>query len=136
MMKCVLFVALLGYLNTVCALSYNYFDEMAQNYCAAKGTGWTFSLRRDCGGVGPTCNDICTSATTEILTTTRNQQTKVACFDALYINKHHNKLVDNPTLSQPDAGKVSFATYGYGGSGCSWRPNHCGPNYCCCRAFS
>lgn len=40
-------------------LSYNYFDEMAQNYCAAKTDGWVFSIRRDCFGVAPTCNEMC-----------------------------------------------------------------------------
>ncbi|XP_052283418.1 uncharacterized protein LOC127879949 [Dreissena polymorpha] len=55
--------ALLCFINIACAIdhyaiAYNYFDEMAQNYCAAKSDGWVFSLRRDCAGVGPTCNDI------------------------------------------------------------------------------
>ncbi|KAH3831580.1 hypothetical protein DPMN_104850 [Dreissena polymorpha] len=102
--------ALLCFLNIACAidhyaLTYNYFDEMAQNYCAAKGTGWTFSLRRDCGNVAPTCNDICESASAEILRIIYHQQHKVACFDAFEINKDHNQLLANPTISQPDAGK-------------------------------
>ncbi|KAH3892041.1 uncharacterized protein LOC127856847 [Dreissena polymorpha] len=132
--------ALLCFLNSACAidiygLSYNYFDEMAQTYCASKSDGWVFSLRRDCAGVAPTCNDICASASGEILRTISNQRNKVACFDAFNINKGHNQLRANPANSQPDAGKVSFATYGYGSGGCTWTPNHCGPNYCCCHAF-
>ncbi|KAH3746805.1 uncharacterized protein LOC127848491 [Dreissena polymorpha] len=132
-------VAILGCLDIACAidkygLSYNYFDEMAQNYCAAKGDGWVFSIRRDCN-VAPTCNDICASAKTDILRTINNQRTNVACFDAFRIIKDHRQLLPNPADSQPDAGKVSFATFGYGSGGCTWRPNHCGPNYCCCKAF-
>ncbi|KAH3869885.1 hypothetical protein DPMN_033058 [Dreissena polymorpha] len=118
-------------------LSYNYFDEIAHNYCAAKGNGWVFSLRRDCNGVAPTCNDICTSVKADMLTTINNQATKVACFDGIHIKKDHKTLLSNPAPgSQPDAGKLSLVTYGYGSGGCTWSPNHCGPNYCCCKAFS
>ncbi|KAH3705630.1 uncharacterized protein LOC127859368 [Dreissena polymorpha] len=133
-------VAILGCLDISSAidmygLSYNYFDEMAQNYCAAKGEGWVLSIRRDCFGLAPTCNDICTSAKIDILNAIDNQATEVACFDGIFIKKGHKQLLPNPYQSQPDAEKASLVFYGYGSGGCTWAPNHCGPNYCCCTAF-
>ena len=59
----------------------------------------------------------------------------VGCFDALSVQKNHVKLSIDTTFRQPDAGKVSMVTYGYGDDGCTWKPNHCGPNYCCCKAI-
>ena len=56
------------------SLSYSYFDEIAQSYCAASNKGWTFAIRRDCGGKAPTCNDICKRATEEILSSISHQR--------------------------------------------------------------
>lgn len=54
--------------------SYNYFDEMAQTYCASRFIpGWVFALRRDCA-TAPTCNDICTNAKEDILGTIGGQR--------------------------------------------------------------
>ena len=117
------------------SLSYSYFDEIAQSYCAASHKFWTFAVRRDCGGEAPTCNDICKTAKTEILAQIGNQRKNVACYDAFNIQKSHPVLRANPGYRQPDAGVVNMGSYGYGAGGCSWKPNHCGPNYCCCKAF-
>ncbi|KAH3830321.1 uncharacterized protein LOC127877379 [Dreissena polymorpha] len=110
-------------------LSYNYFDEMAQNYCAAKGEGWVFSIRRDCFGIAPTCNNMCAAAKTDILSAMGIQVTKAGCFDGVFIIKDHKQLLPNPVNSQPVAGRASLITYGYGVGACTWGPNHCGPNY-------
>ena len=59
----------------------------------------------------------------------------VECFDAINIKKNHVQLKIDTSGKQPDAGKVSMMTYAYGSGGCTWTPNHCGPNYCCCRAY-
>jgi hypothetical protein len=59
----------------------------------------------------------------------------VKCYDAFQIRKNHPLLKANPGVDQPDSGKVNMVSYGYGSGGCTWRPNHCGPNYCCCKAF-
>ena len=59
-------------------LSYNYLDEMAQTYCTSKNPApaYVFAIRRDCGGKAPTCNTICQSAKSEMLTTVNNQVKK------------------------------------------------------------
>ena len=59
-------------------LSYNYFDEMAQTYCASryKYPSFIFAIRRDCRGVGPTCNEICKQATAEAVKTIGGQRKK------------------------------------------------------------
>ena len=116
-------------------LSYNYFDEMAQSYCASNSHGFTFALRRDCGGRAPTCQNICKNAASSLLASIGNQRRNVACYDAFNIRKNHPLLAINPSHAQPDAGKLNMVTYGYGSGGCTWTPNHCGPNYCCCKAF-
>ena len=126
--------------NLVCGgekynLSYNYFDEIAQSYCTAANKFWVFAVRRDCNGVAPTCNDICNTATKDILTRIGHQNTRVACYDAFHIQQSHPVLRANPGPSQPDAGVVNIGSYGYGAGGCTWKPNHCGPNYCCCKAY-
>ncbi|XP_063413595.1 uncharacterized protein LOC134696004 [Mytilus trossulus] len=118
------------------SLSYNYFDEMAQTYCTSQGKGnWVFAIRRDCNGIAPTCNSICSGAKHDMLKSIKDQRNSVACFDAYQVRKQHAHLRHDSTNTQPDAGKVNMVTYGYGSKGCSWRPNHCGPNYCCCKAF-
>uniref|UniRef100_A0A7M5XBV8 Uncharacterized protein n=1 Tax=Clytia hemisphaerica TaxID=252671 RepID=A0A7M5XBV8_9CNID len=118
-------------------LSYNYYDEIAQSYCASryKQPAFIFAIRRDCAGVGPPCIEICKKATPEAIKTINYQQKNLACFDALSINKKHNHLAIDTTSRQPDAGRVAMTTYGYGMGGCVWKANHCGPNYCCCRAY-
>ncbi|CAG2201618.1 unnamed protein product [Mytilus edulis] len=107
-------------------LTYNY-DEMAQSYCASLSSGWVFALRRDCARGADTCNNICASAKNLILASVSNQRTRVSCFDAY--------RVDNPSTAQPDSNTVFLRTHGYGSGGCTWEANHCGPNYCCCKAF-
>ncbi|VDI30862.1 Hypothetical predicted protein [Mytilus galloprovincialis] len=119
-------------------MSYRYFDEMAQTYCSSQlqASAFVFAIRRDCGGIAPTCNDICKDAKDDMLNAIGQQRKDVACFNAINIRKDHAKLQLNPNHSQPDAGKISMITYGYGVGGCTWQPNHCGPNYCCCKAFN
>ncbi|XP_063415621.1 uncharacterized protein LOC134697340 [Mytilus trossulus] len=116
-------------------LTYNYFDEMAQSYCASRSLGYVFSLRRNCAGRANTCEEICAGAKTELLASINYQRKRVKCFDAYHISKYHSKLRDNPSSWQPDAEKVNLKTYGYGNGGCTWKANHCGPNYCCCKAY-
>ncbi|VDI53377.1 Hypothetical predicted protein [Mytilus galloprovincialis] len=116
-------------------LTYNYFDEMAQSYCASQSSGWVFALRRDCARGADTCNNICASAKNAILASISNQRTRVSCFDGYHVGKNHNRIRDNPSTAQPDSNTVIFKTYGYGSGGCTWKANHCGPNYCCCKAF-
>ncbi|VDH96404.1 Hypothetical predicted protein [Mytilus galloprovincialis] len=57
-------------------LTYNYFDEMAQSYCASQSSGWVFALRRDCARGADTCNKICASAKNAILASISNQRTR------------------------------------------------------------
>ncbi|XP_052089541.1 uncharacterized protein LOC127726268 [Mytilus californianus] len=118
-------------------LNYNYFDEMAQTYCSSRlpDPAFVFAIRRNCHGIAPTCNDICRDANDDMLNAINHGRKNVACFDAIKIRKDHTKLQINPNNVQPDAGKISTVTYGYGMGGCTWTPNHCGPNYCCCKAF-
>ncbi|VDI30859.1 Hypothetical predicted protein [Mytilus galloprovincialis] len=125
-------------LSTGYGMSYRYFDEMAQTYCSSQlqASAFVFAIRRDCGGIAPTCNDICKDAKDDMLNAIGQQRKDVACFNAINIRKDHAKLQLNPNHSQPDAGKISMITYGYGVGGCTWQPNHCGPNYCCCKAFN
>ncbi|XP_063419329.1 uncharacterized protein LOC134702192 [Mytilus trossulus] len=119
-------------------MSYRYFDEMAQTYCLSQiqASAFVFAIRRDCPGIAPTCNDICKDAKDDMLNAINQQRKDVACFNAINIRKDHAKLQLNPNHNQPDAGKISMITYGYGIGGCTWTPNHCGPNYCCCKAFN
>ncbi|VDI69773.1 Hypothetical predicted protein, partial [Mytilus galloprovincialis] len=118
------------------SLSYNYFDEMAQSYCASQGVGnWVFAIRRNCIGKAPRCDVLCRRAKKRILKAINNERNSVACFDAIQFRKQHARLQVDSSNAQPDAGKVNMVTYGYGNKGCSWKPNHCGPNYCCCKAF-
>ncbi|XP_060557428.1 uncharacterized protein LOC132717867 [Ruditapes philippinarum] len=115
------------------SLNYNYFDEMAQTYCASKSPGWVFAIRRNCDNA-PTCHDICASATSSILGSI-DRIDSVSCCDAVQIKKNHPVPKANSEEDQPDSGKVNLFSYGYGPRGCTWRPNDCGPNYCCCKAF-
>jgi len=57
-------------------LSYNYFDEMAQSYCASNSHGFTFALRRDCNGIAPTCQNICKKAANRLLASIGYQKRK------------------------------------------------------------
>ncbi|XP_035668727.1 uncharacterized protein LOC118410924 [Branchiostoma floridae] len=114
---------------------YNYYDELAQSICTAASSrpAYVFALRRDCQGTAPTCNDICRSARADMRAAINNQASVAECFDAVHVTKNRPSLLPNPTGLQPDAGRVGLVTYRYHQGGCSWRPNHCGPNYCCCR---
>ncbi|XP_053399738.1 uncharacterized protein LOC128557100 [Mercenaria mercenaria] len=116
------------------SLSYSYFDEIAQSYCASKGSGWVFAIRRDCKNA-PRCEEMCNNAKQEILEFISNQENSVSCFDAFHIIKGHPVLKANPSHPQPDSGKLNLGSYGYGSDGCRWKPKHCGPNYCCCKAY-
>uniref|UniRef100_A0A7M5XNS7 Secreted protein n=1 Tax=Clytia hemisphaerica TaxID=252671 RepID=A0A7M5XNS7_9CNID len=115
-------------------LSYNYYDETAQTYCASRLSqpGFVFAIRRDCEGTAPTCNALCQQVKAAALKTIDNQRKNFGCFDAIHIRKEHIQLAIDTSGRQPDAGKISQMTYGYGKGGCSWTPNHCGPNFCCC----
>ncbi|XP_063438440.1 uncharacterized protein LOC134719367 [Mytilus trossulus] len=108
---------------------------MAQSYCARGRIGWVFALRRNCPKVGKSCKALCAGAKNKILASIRKQKKRVSCFDAFLIVKGHSKLRDNPSNSQPDAGKLNLRTYGYGLPGCTYPGRSCGPNYCCCWAF-
>ncbi|XP_019644716.1 PREDICTED: uncharacterized protein LOC109485486 [Branchiostoma belcheri] len=113
---------------------YNYYDELAQSICtAASGRpAFVFALRRDCSGIAPTCHNICLSARADMRAVVSSGST-AECFDAVNIAKNRPSLLPNPTSHQPDAGRVGLVTYRYHQGGCTWTPNHCGPNYCCCR---
>ncbi|XP_060601615.1 uncharacterized protein LOC132754883 [Ruditapes philippinarum] len=116
------------------SLSYNYFDEIAQSYCASRSLGRVFAIRRNCANA-PTCLTMCANAKLSILRSISYLRQSVKCYDAFQIRKNHPLLKANPGVDQPDSGKVNMVSYGYGSGGCTWRPNHCGPNYCCCKAF-
>ncbi|XP_060570226.1 uncharacterized protein LOC132728582 [Ruditapes philippinarum] len=117
------------------SLSYSNFDEMAQTYCASRSPGWVFAIRRNCANA-PTCNDMCAAAENSILETISYERESVSCYDAFHIHKNHPLLKANPGSDQPDSGKVNIGSYGYGSGGCTWTANHCGPNYCCCKAYN
>ncbi|XP_078578626.1 uncharacterized protein LOC144863378 isoform X1 [Branchiostoma floridae x Branchiostoma japonicum] len=113
---------------------YNYYDEMAQSICTAATNqpSFIFAIRRDCrsNGDGLTCNAMCTSRRAAMITSVGNQGSTSACIDAIHLYKNR------PVLSsdhQAGAGKIGLAAYHYFSGGCSWKANHCGPNYCCCR---
>ncbi|WAR29961.1 hypothetical protein MAR_003529 [Mya arenaria] len=118
-------------------INYSYLDVMAQSYCAARvpGAEWVFALRRNCT-MAPDCNTMCNNAKTSILSAISNQRTSTACFDAFNVIKDHPILSPNSGNDQPDSGQVNLGSYSYGTSGCTWPANKCGPNYCCCKAFS
>ncbi|XP_066286196.1 uncharacterized protein [Branchiostoma lanceolatum] len=98
---------------------YNYLDEIAQASCSAlaRTPHWVWAVPRDCHhGDGMTCDQACASAGQSLLSEVGGGS--IDCFDAFYV-------------SRTDLG---LRTYHYlHGEGCSWRPDHCGPNYCCCR---
>ncbi|CAH1246793.1 Hypp7778 [Branchiostoma lanceolatum] len=114
---------------------YNYYDEVAQSICTAASSrqGWVFALRRDCLGTAPTCYNICQSARADMEEAISYNGRGSECFDAVNIAKNRPSLRPNPGDRETDAGKVGLVTYRYHQGGCSWAPNHCGPNYCCCR---
>ena len=116
------------------SLSYSYFDEIAQAYCAASYKGWTFAVRRDSeNATAPICKEICAIASQGILESIGNTEDQVACYDAIFIEKEHPRHKANPGPSQPDANVVNMGSYGYHGkNGC----DKVRPNYCCCRAYS
>ena len=49
------------------SLSYSYFDEIAQAYCACQRKGWTFAIRRNCSKPKPSCKQVCEMAKEGIL---------------------------------------------------------------------
>ena len=59
-------------------LSYNYYDETAQTYCASRLSqpGFVFAIRRDCEGTAPTCNALCQQVKAAALKTIDNQRKK------------------------------------------------------------
>ena len=121
------------------SLSYSYFDEIAQAYCAASYKGWTFAVRRDSTDADASiCKEICAAETASqgILESIGNTEDQVACYDAIYIEKKHPRHRANPGPSQPDPNVVNMGSYGYGKDGCVLEPDMFAPNYCCCRAYS
>ncbi|XP_066276037.1 collectin-12-like isoform X2 [Branchiostoma lanceolatum] len=118
-----------------CTDYYNYRDELAQSICTAATDrpSFIFAIRRDCSGPsgdGLTCNDMCTSRRAAMRAAVGNQGSTSECIDGVHV------YVNRPVLS-PDhktgAGQVGLAAFRYFSGGCTWRANHCGPNYCCCR---
>ena len=130
-------MAFIFFLDT---LIYNYRDQTAQSYCASKRQGeHVFAVRRDCAnpaaGSAPTCNDLCGAGSVFNGNLTAHLPSLAGateCFDALWFWTGHPRLAPNPTHLQPDAGEINMGTYSYGSGGCTWRVDHCGPNYCCC----
>ena len=119
----------------------NYFDEMAQSMCTSvtDRPSFVFAVRRNCaGGTGaaPTCDDICRTAKPAMSERINHQRTKFDCFDAYRVGKTPTILTPNPTRLQPDAGKPFMTAYRYFKGGCTWKADHCGPNYCCCRMYN
>ncbi|CAH1246102.1 Hypp7657 [Branchiostoma lanceolatum] len=113
---------------------YNYYDELAQSICTASTNQplFIFAIRRDCrpNGDGLMCNAMCKSRRAAMISAMGNQGSTSECFDAVHVYK--NRPVLSPD-HETDAGKVGLAAYRYYSGGCTWRANHCGPNYCCCR---
>ncbi|CAH1246134.1 Hypp7661 [Branchiostoma lanceolatum] len=113
---------------------YNYYDELAQSICTAATNqpSFIFAIRRDCrpNGDGVMCNAMCKSRRAAMISAVGNQGSTSECIDAVHVYK--NRPVLSPD-HEADAGKVGLAAYRYYSGGCTWRANHCGPNYCCCR---
>eukprot|EP00058_Branchiostoma_floridae_P022878 XP_002608368.1 hypothetical protein BRAFLDRAFT_91327 [Branchiostoma floridae] len=114
--------------------NYNYRDILAQSICTAATNqlSFVFAIRRNCGGNGDglTCNAMCASRRAAMIAAVGNQGRTSECFDAVLV------YGNRPVLSSDhntDAGEVGPAAYRYFSRGCTWRANHCGPNYCCCR---
>ena len=68
------------------SLSYSYFDEMAQTYCASRSAGWVFAIRRNCAHA-PTCNDMCANASVSILRFISNRRSRYE-LNVFYYNYH------------------------------------------------
>ncbi|CAH1268300.1 Hypp3851 [Branchiostoma lanceolatum] len=97
---------------------YNYLDEIAQASCSAlaRTPHYVWAVPRDCHGDGKTCDQACASAGQSLLSEVGRGD--IECFDAFQVRKTD----------------LGLRTYHYlQDGGCSWRANHCGPNYCCCR---
>ncbi|KAL5016417.1 hypothetical protein ScPMuIL_006006 [Solemya velum] len=125
---------------TICSVSasieFNDYDMMAQAFCTAatEQPAYVYAVRRNCAGTTPTCNEICTGLYSSIRKDIRYSRDLVECFDAVNVAKRRPTFADNPGSIQPDEKKLGPKTYRYGSGGCTWKENHCGPNYCCCRA--
>ncbi|KAL5015481.1 hypothetical protein ScPMuIL_009751 [Solemya velum] len=134
-------------------IDYSLYDAIAQTFCtsASDVPAFVFAVRRNCVGVTPTCKDICAGLQSEMLSDVNNSRRRswlnlgvfnnraedslrFDCFDAIQVVKQRTRLQDNPGHNQPDERKLGLKTYRYYHGGCTWKPNHCGPNYCCCRA--
>ena len=125
---------------------YNYKDVLAQGYCATKPPidGYVSAVRRNCGDSGaeapPTCDSICSAGSpfaTNITARFPDASLQAYfCFEGLWIMMDHPRLESNPGPGQPDAGLLNLVTISYGTDGCTATGSDCGPNYCCCMAYS
>ncbi|KAI8495436.1 hypothetical protein Bbelb_268910 [Branchiostoma belcheri] len=101
------------------AASYNDLTGIAQASCSALATSphWVWAVPRDCHhGDGMTCDQACASMEQSFLSEVG--EGRAECSDAFYVSRT----------------ALGLETYHYlRDGGCSWQPDHCGPNYCCCR---
>ena len=123
--------------------TFSYKDLVAQSYCATKdGVGvqgsqveYTSAVRRDCE-VDPstTCDDICNinSTLAQEIYARFPEVNIVDCKGALWLMLDHPILAPNPGPGQTDAGKLNMVTISY--DKCD--ATGCGPNYCCCYAYT
>ena len=96
---------------------------------------YTSAVRRDCE-VDPntTCDVICgndSTFATEIVARFPEVNT-FQCKGALWFMMDHPILAPNPGPGQTDAGKLNMVTISY--DKCD--ATGCGPNYCCCNAYT
>ena len=101
------------------------------------------AVRRDCSntseGAAPTCEDMCQIGTpfgTSIKTNFPDVHNSF-CSGAIWVWMEHPELAPNPGPGQTDPGKLNLVTISYdAATGCPWPANDCGPNYCCCYAYT
>ena len=122
------------------SLSYRYFDEIAQAYCATKlMSNHVFAVRRNCPTDAPMCNTLCgpgSDFATNVTAHISSAFNTFECYDGIWLWMNHPTLALNPGPGQPDAGQLNLGSYSYGSTACTWTEDSCGPNYCCCRAYT
>ncbi|CAH1257161.1 Hypp1788 [Branchiostoma lanceolatum] len=105
----------------------DYSQVIAQAACSGvigAESAYIWAVPRDCSatGDGMTCDQVCQEHQRTLLDQTSSRRPHVFCFDAFQLHFIRTFEMDYTK------------TYHYQRvQGCSWRANHCGPNYCCCR---
>ncbi|XP_035673562.1 uncharacterized protein LOC118413977 [Branchiostoma floridae] len=122
---CILLMA--GSITATAVPKPDYSQVIAQAACSGvigAESAYIWAVPRDCTatGDGMTCNQVCRVHQRTLLDQTSSRRPHVFCFDAFQLH----------FIRTSETGYTK--TYHYGGvQGCSWRANHCGPNFCCCR---